>query len=160
MLACVRDGFAYHRSVKQAAGYIVYVAEATGPRFLVLRNATHRTWGFPKGRLEPGEDARAGALRELREETAITRIHADPEFVTESVYEPKRGRDDDDSEPVMKRVRYFLARVDDRRFERSDEHDAGDWMTPEEVIAVLQHDDLRRVFREALARVRSPEKLK
>ena len=54
----------------------------------------------------------------------------------------------------MKRVRYFLARADDRKFARSDEHDAGDWMRPEEVVAALQHEDLRRVFREALARVR------
>lgn len=144
--------------MKQAAGYIVYVAEATGPRFLLLRNSSHRTWGFPKGRLEPGEDARAGAVRELREETAITRIHADPDFVVESVYELKRDRDDEDSEPVTKRVRYFLARVDDRRFTRSEEHDAADWMTPEEVIATLQHEDLRRVFREALARVRGTGK--
>jgi hypothetical protein len=55
---------------------------------------------------------------------------------------------------VTKRVRYFLARVDDRSFRRSEEHDAADWMRPEEVIAALQHEDLRRVFREALAHVR------
>jgi 8-oxo-dGTP pyrophosphatase MutT (NUDIX family) len=140
--------------VQEAAGYIVYVAEATGPRFLLLRNAAHHTWGFPKGRLEPGEDERAGALRELREETSIRRIRADDDFVAESVYDFKRRGGDDDDEPVRKRVRYFLARVEDREFVRSDEHDAADWMRPEEVIAALQHDDLRRVFREALAHVK------
>ena len=51
-------------------------------------------------------------------------------------------------------MRYFLARAEDRKFTRSEEHDAADWMRPEEVIATLQHEDLRRVFREALARVR------
>ena len=90
--ACVRHGLHYHPPVQEAAGYIVYVAEATGPRFLLLRNASHHTWGFPKGKLEPGEDAHAGALRELREETSIEKIHPDDDFTAESVYEVKHGR--------------------------------------------------------------------
>jgi 8-oxo-dGTP pyrophosphatase MutT (NUDIX family) len=148
----------YHRRVQEAAGYIVYVAEASGPRFLLLRNASHHTWGFPKGRLEEGEDARAGALRELREETGITRIHVDDGFEAESVYEVKPGRGSDEDEPSMKRARYFLARVEGRDFTRSDEHDAADWMRPEEAVAALRHEDLRRIFREALARVRGQSK--
>jgi 8-oxo-dGTP pyrophosphatase MutT (NUDIX family) len=141
--------------VQDAAGYIVYVAEATGPRFLLLRNARHHGWGFPKGKLEKGEDARTGALRELHEETAIAKIHPDPDFAAESTYEirTREGADDDD-EPEKKRVRYFLARAQDRTFARSREHDAADWMRPEEVLAALQHADLRRVFREALAWLR------
>jgi len=140
--------------VQDAAGYIVYVAEATGPRFLLLRNASHHTWGFPKGKLEPGEEEHAGALRELREETSIAKIRPHDDFTAESVYEVKRKKADDDDDLVKKRVRYFLARVDDRKFRRSEEHDAADWMRPEEVVAALQHEDLRRVFREALAYVR------
>ena len=125
-------------------------------RFLLLRNAKHHTWGFPKGKLEKGENARDGASRELREETGITRIEADDDFSAESVYElkPAPGKDDDDGETESKRVRYFLARADDRKFTRSREHDAADWMRPEEVLAALQYEDLRRVFREALARLR------
>jgi 8-oxo-dGTP pyrophosphatase MutT (NUDIX family) len=136
--------------VQDAAGYIVYVAEGTGPRFLLLRNAKHHTWGFPKGKLEKGEDARAGALRELREETSISKVQPDVDFSADSVYELKPRGDSNDDEPETKRVRYFL----DRAFTRSDEHDAADWMRPEEVIATLQYEDLRRVFREALACVR------
>ena len=98
-------------SVQDAAGYIVYVAEATGPRFLLLRNARHHTWGFPKGKLENGEDARAGALRELREETAIAKIQPDADFAAESVYELKprggveRRRARDEARPLLPRAR-------------------------------------------------------
>jgi 8-oxo-dGTP pyrophosphatase MutT (NUDIX family) len=140
--------------VQEAAGYIVYVLEAGQRRFLLLRNARHGTWGFPKGRLEKREDARTGALRELREETGIERIDADPAFETQSVYDLPAGGDDD---PVRKRVVYFLGRVPERSFRRSREHDAADWMTAEEALAALQHADTRRVLREALARLRRAE---
>jgi 8-oxo-dGTP diphosphatase len=155
---CVRDVLHYHPRVQEAAGYIVYVIEDRGPRFLLMRNAKHHTWGFPKGKLEDGEDARAGALRELREETRIAKIRPDDGFVAESTYDlPRsaRGGVESDDEPARKRVRYFLARADDARFERSEEHDAADWMIPEEVLATLRHEDLRRVFREAMAHLRT-----
>jgi 8-oxo-dGTP diphosphatase len=141
--------------VQEAAGYILYVAEATGPRFLLLRNAKHHTWGFPKGKLEKAEEPRAGARRELREETGIAAIHEDREFEAQSLYDLKADADaSDDGEPEKKRVRYFLARAGDRKFARSREHDAADWMRPEDVLATLQSDDLKRVFREALARMK------
>jgi 8-oxo-dGTP pyrophosphatase MutT (NUDIX family) len=39
-------------------------------RFLLLRAWNH--WDFPKGMVEPGEEPLAAALREVREETALT----------------------------------------------------------------------------------------
>jgi 8-oxo-dGTP pyrophosphatase MutT (NUDIX family) len=137
--------------VQEAAGYILYVMKAGVPRFLLLRNARHKTWGFPKGKLDPGEDARAGARRELLEETGVSEFHEDSTFCVESVYElPAQG----DDNPEKKRVLYYLARADEARVERSSEHDAADWMSAEEVVATLQHADLKRVFREAKAHLR------
>jgi putative (di)nucleoside polyphosphate hydrolase len=37
------------------------------------RDSTLEAWQMPQGGLDPGEDAEAGALRELEEETGITR---------------------------------------------------------------------------------------
>ena len=52
-----------------SAGVIVVRREADAWRYLLLR--AYANWGFPKGLLEPGEDALAAARREVAEETGI-----------------------------------------------------------------------------------------
>ena len=46
----------------------VYVIAFKGDRFLMVRHA-RRAWEMPGGKLEPGENPEAGAVREFREET-------------------------------------------------------------------------------------------
>ena len=55
---------------ERSAGVIPLRRDPDGWRVLVLRS--YRNWDFPKGRLEPGEDPRAAAVREAREEAALT----------------------------------------------------------------------------------------
>lgn len=143
--------------MEEAAGYVLFHDGPKGRRFLLLRNRRHGSWGFPKGRLEDGEDHAEGALRELTEETGISDVEPIADFETQSVYVPKTPDEDEDPEDRRKkRVVYFLGRARDARWTRSAEHDAGDWMTAEEVVAMLRHEDLRRVFREALRRLTKP----
>ena len=70
-----------------------------GARLLLLR--AYRNWDFPKGEVEPGEDALAAAIRETREETGIV----DLEFVW--------GEEHIDTAPYArgKVARYFIART-------------------------------------------------
>ena len=51
--------------MEEAAGYILFHDGPKGRRFLLLRNRRHGAWGFPKGRLEDGEDHAAGADRQV-----------------------------------------------------------------------------------------------
>lgn len=56
--------------VKQrSAGVIPLRRDPEGWRVLILR--CYRSWDFPKGKLEPGEEPRAAALREAREEADL-----------------------------------------------------------------------------------------
>src|SRR3954471_17171839 len=55
---------------KSAGGVII----GSGGKIAVV-NQDGITWSLPKGRLEPGEDAMAAAIREIKEETGLTKLH-------------------------------------------------------------------------------------
>ena len=52
-----------------SAGVVPLKRTPGGWRVLVLR--AYKNWDFPKGLIEPGEDALAAARREVREETGL-----------------------------------------------------------------------------------------
>jgi 8-oxo-dGTP pyrophosphatase MutT (NUDIX family) len=56
----------------RAAGAVVFRRSDRGIRLLVLR--AYKNWDFPKGLIEPGEDALAAARREVLEETGLTEL--------------------------------------------------------------------------------------
>jgi len=53
----------------RAAGAVIFRRSDRGIRLLVLR--AYQNWDFPKGMIEPGEDALAAARREVEEETGL-----------------------------------------------------------------------------------------
>jgi len=53
----------------RAAGAVIFRRSEHGIRLLVLR--AYKNWDFPKGMVEPGEDALAAARREVEEETGL-----------------------------------------------------------------------------------------
>jgi 8-oxo-dGTP pyrophosphatase MutT (NUDIX family) len=140
--------------MREAAGYVLFHGDGDSRRFLLLRNAKHGTWSFPKGHLEEGETAEAGARRELEEETGITDIAPVPGFDERLAYTVGAGSRKPGAQAYEKTVRLFLARAASDRWRRSKEHDEGGWMREGEVHARLQHEDLKRLFARALERLR------
>lgn len=53
----------------RAAGAVIFRRSERGIRLLLLR--AYKNWDFPKGLIEPGEDALAAARREVLEETGL-----------------------------------------------------------------------------------------
>lgn len=146
-----------------AAGVLLWRNAASEERgaceFLLLRNARHGTWGFPKGHLEPGEDVRAAALREVQEETGIALRETDlaPDFADTCIYQvPAKDRRPEKSGQGWKRVVHFLARAPEegRGFRRSEEHDQAGWFGEHEALARLTHDSSRRALIRAAERLR------
>lgn len=142
-----------------ASGALLWRPGSRGPVFLLLKNARHGTWGFPKGHLEPGESLQEAALREVEEETGIRLTQEDlaPDFADTCIYQvPEQDRRPEKSGQGWKRVVHFLARApeDGRGFRRSDEHDAAGWFGEEEALARLVHDSSRRALIRAAERLR------
>lgn len=129
------------RPIELAAGFVLFRDERPR-RYLLLRNARHGTWGFPKGHRDPGEDDLGCARRELLEETGLDRIEIVPGFDQEERYVLPDGR-------TEKVVRYFLARLLAGRERLSKEHAAGGFETLEDALALLQHEGARALLRAA-----------
>jgi len=55
----------------EAAG-VVLIRPSTEPKVLVIHRAHRADWSLPKGKLEPGENAAAAAVRETLEETGYS----------------------------------------------------------------------------------------
>jgi bis(5'-nucleosidyl)-tetraphosphatase len=134
----------------KAAGVVLFRRKEGGPiTFLVLRNALHRTWGFPKGHLEPGEDDVTAMWRELREETGIESAALVADF-RESFGYPVRGKD---GRSVEKTVVYFLGESPTESVRLSREHDTAKWAAIGEAEELVAFENMRRVLRLAHERL-------
>lgn len=122
-------------STIRSAGGVVLRQRATGLEVLLISTHQHR-WSLPKGRIEPGEDARTAALREVAEETGVTASILGPlETVEYSFHITKERR-------LQKRVDYFLMRYQSGQAmpQLSEVEDARWWPIEEAIARVAYHN--------------------
>lgn len=114
----------------EAAGGVVWRRTAKGCiRVLLVHRPRYSDWSLPKGKLEPGEPALTGALREVREETGL-RCEVGPELA-EVRYVDRKGRE--------KRVRYWAMEPVKGRFRPNHEVDKVRWTCVEEAASTLTY---------------------
>jgi 8-oxo-dGTP diphosphatase len=121
--------------VIEAAGGLVWRLRRGIPQVLVVHRRRDDDWSLPKGRLETGEAARIGALREVREETGF-RCRAGSKL-SDVRYRDRKGRE--------RRVRYWSMVALEGSFSPNDEVDRVRWIRADRVARVLTHDHDRRV---------------
>ncbi|MET8724623.1 NUDIX hydrolase [Streptomyces misionensis] len=125
-----------------AAGCVLWRrAPADGALELCLvHRPKYDDWSHPKGKLEPGEDALAGALREVAEETGYT---AEPGAELPTLHYLVDAR--------PKQVRYWAARAATGGFVPNHEVDRVLWLAPAAARARLTHDHDRGLVDALLA---------
>lgn len=143
-------------SVIQAAGVVLFHDEDGAieePQYLLLQNARHGAWGFPKGHREDGESLEECARRETDEETGGIAWALVEGFHEVSRYEIPADRAPHpsfgDESARQKEVHYYLGRATERAELLSDEHAASAWLRAEDALARLEHDENRRILRTA-----------
>jgi bis(5'-nucleosidyl)-tetraphosphatase len=138
----------------QAAGVILCRMDRSIPRFLLLKDARHDTWGFPKGHCDRGESLEETARRETMEETGYTGLSLLPGFhkTVRYRYPPPGGGALRDKE-----VHYFLARIDAGREVLSAEHSEAIWRSRAGAGGMLQHETAREVLHCAHSRINAEE---
>jgi 8-oxo-dGTP pyrophosphatase MutT (NUDIX family) len=130
---------------EHSAGFILFSEAARGPRqYLLLRHRNGSHWGFPKGRIEPGEHEGETALREVEEETGIDKIEPIEDFRAVNEYHFRRG-----GTLIRKQVVYFLGRALTDRVVLSREHIAWRWFSLAAAEKALNYEDAREVLRAA-----------
>jgi 8-oxo-dGTP pyrophosphatase MutT (NUDIX family) len=121
------------------AGAIAFRRE--GDRLLVLLVRSKKDpsiWVFPKGHIDPGEDAAATALRETWEEAGVRGTLSGP------VGAPLEF--DSGAEPVS--VQYFVMRAG--RESSSPEGRDKQWLSIDEALTTLAFESAREKLREAV----------
>ncbi|MGW1544530.1 NUDIX hydrolase [Streptomyces sp. NPDC002309] len=129
----------------QAAGCVLWRRSpvAEGLEVCLVHRPKYDDWSHPKGKLKPGEDALAGALREVREESGYTAA-ADAELPT--VHYLVNGR--------PKEVRYWAAEATSGDFTPNDEVDRILWLPPAAARLRLTQPRDRELVDELLAAMR------
>ncbi len=95
--------------------------------FLLMKHPDR--WDLPKGHVDPGETDLQCALRELEEETGITKgdVAVDPDFCFESRYVVSGKRYGAPDDRIEKTLRIFLGRLVNHVDLVLTEHDDFDW---------------------------------
>jgi len=116
---------------ERSAGFLIFHRRPGTPsafRFLLLDHGRH--WDFAKGHVDKDESDFDAAVRELREETGITRIISVPEFQQEIEYFFRSGRHG----VIRKTVVFFLAEVARTDVILSEEHVGFEFLPFEQAV--------------------------
>lgn len=136
-----------------AAGVVLYRWDERGPTFLLLKNSLHKSWGFPKGHAEPGEDLETCARREVAEETGYLRYRLIDGFHEILRYHSPMPRRDGTGKGYDKEVHYFLGECEEGPTRISPEHEEHRWLPYQEARTLLDHPDLQALLERAWLRV-------
>jgi len=112
---------------------------------VLVVNQHGSSWSLPKGHIEPGEDKLAAALREIYEESGISKAEYVKDLGHYCRY--KIGKNGDEDRTEFKKIYIFLFKTDLINLNPSDPHNPeARWVDKEEVSSLLTHPKDKEFF--------------
>jgi 8-oxo-dGTP pyrophosphatase MutT (NUDIX family) len=129
---------------ERSAGGVVFRMHAGQPLFLLIRDS-YQNWGFPKGHIEPGEQADDAARREVSEETGLGGLVVRGAIDTIDWFFRFRGQ------LIHKSCQFFLMESVEAVTspQRNEGITACRWITFEEAESLISYSNARDVLRRA-----------
>ncbi len=122
-----------------SAGAVVF-CRGEKIEYLLLRA---NYWGFAKGRVEPGEDERTTARREVCEETGLEVSLLDGFREVDDYWFQRKGT------RIHKQAIFYLGEAPSRAFKISWEHEEAAWFTFDAAMEKLKFAGLRQLLTRA-----------
>ncbi len=135
----------------QSAGGVVFRRDGDRPLVLLLQHGSGK-WMLPKGTIEEGETPEAVALREVREETGISRVRVVADLGEERYHFYWRS----ENTHYDKTVHYFLLAFlggEEPRPQAEEGFVACEWVPLDEAIERIKYKETREVVRRARERL-------
>jgi len=128
---------------RKSVGLVVFKRAGKKREYLLLHYASGH-WDFPKGGVEVGETEEETALRELREETGISRVKIIPGFSESIHYFFREG-----GKLVSKNIVFLLAESFSREVKLSFEHVGFEWLSFQQALERLTFENSKQVLEKA-----------
>lgn len=130
--------------VETSAGGVIYRRNSDSLHVLLIRDP-YENWGLPKGHLETGESPKDAALREVGEETGLTRLETVAELPRIDWYFRDRGK------LIHKFCHFFL--FESTAGAATPQIDEGIsaciWLSLDDALRTITYDNAREVLRAA-----------
>jgi len=132
-----------------SAGGVVYRWDKNNPLFLLLASNKRGVWCLPKGLIEEGEDEVTTAMREVREETGVSKVKLHGKLGAIKYQFGFRAKTYD------KTVHFFLFETDQADAKVGTEHDAMEWMPYEKALHTLSYPNEKEMLSKAWNTIQS-----
>jgi bis(5'-nucleosidyl)-tetraphosphatase len=126
-----------------SSGGVVYRVENSIPLFLLLTSNKRGIWCLPKGLIEENEDEVTTAMREVREETGVSRVKLRGKVGQIKYQFGFRAKTFD------KTVHFFLFETDQTDAKVGTEHDAMEWMPYDKALQTLSYPNEKDMLTKA-----------
>jgi ADP-ribose pyrophosphatase YjhB (NUDIX family) len=125
-----------------------------GPHGLIaVTNQDGVVWSLPKGRLDPGEDERTAATREIQEETGIISVQYIKKLGSYTRYKIGSGGKGEDK-TVRKNITIFLYKTKQEGLKPTDPvHPEAKWVEPNKVADLLTHPKDKEFYKSVLPQI-------